>query len=179
MPERFINSPIRMNSGTATRMKSVLPRQAMAEEELPPPSNKPKPDQEPRKDLPQPPARQLPPIDEVTVLSLATGASLSVKGSPPRVGGGGSGSWRPPTPEQEEWERAIGYRGEEIIYMREIARVKALAGDESKVVWVSQGYPGSDFDINSIDDKENKLWIEVLLRPLGQPCQGLQPNGDH
>ena len=132
-----------------------------SEEEQPPPSNKRNPDQKPKSDPPQPPARQLPPIDEVTVQSLATGGSLSVKGSPIGVGGGGSGSWRPPTPKQEEWERSIGHRGEEIIYRRELARVNALGEDESKVVWVSQGNPGSDFDINSIDDNGKKLWIEV------------------
>ena len=132
-----------------------------SEEEQPPTSNKRNPDQKPKNDPPEPPVRQLPPIDEVTVQPLATGGPLSVKGSPTRVGGGGSGSWRPPTPEQEEWARSIGHRGEEIIYRREIARVNALGKDESKVVWVSQGNPGSDFDINSIDDNGKKLWIEV------------------
>ena len=67
----------------------------------------------------------------------------------------------PPTREQEEWERAIGHRGEEIVYKREVARVKASGGDESKVVWVSQDNPGSDFDINSIDGDGKTLWIEV------------------
>ncbi len=132
-----------------------------SEEEQPPPSNKQNPDQKPKNDPPQSPARQLPPIDEVTVQPLATGGSLSVKGSSTGAGGGGSGSWSPPTPEQEEWERSIGHRGEEIIYRREIARVNALGGDESKVVWVSQDNPGSDFDISSIDDNGKKLWIEV------------------
>ncbi len=132
-----------------------------SEEEQPPPSNKQEPGQQPKDDPPQSSARQLPPIDEVSVQSLATGGSLSVKGSPTGAGGGGSGSWSPPTPEQEAWERSIGHRGEEIIYRRERARVNALGGDESKVVWVSQDNPGSDFDISSIDDNGKKLWIEV------------------
>ena len=132
-----------------------------SKEEQPPPSNKPNPDQEPRNDPPRLPSRQLPPIDEVAVQSLATGGSLSVKGSPTGAGGGGSPSWRPPTPEQEQWERSIGHRGEEIVYRRERARVKGLGEDESKVVWVSQGNPGSAFDINSIDDQGKKIWIEA------------------
>ena len=132
-----------------------------SEEEQSPPPNKPDHDHKPENDPPRPPAMQLPSIDEVAVQSLATGGSLSITGSPTGVGGGGSPSWRPPTPEQEAWERSIGHRGEEIIYRRERARVKALGQDESKVVWVSQGNPGSDFDINSLDDNGKKLWIEV------------------
>ena len=134
---------------------------ANSEEEQPPLSNKPKPDRKPENAPHESPAKQLPPIDEVTVQSLATGGSLSVKGSPTVVGVGGSGSWSQPTPEQEKWERSIGHRGEEIIYRREIARINALGEDESKVIWVSQGNPGSDFDIYSIDDNGKKLWIEV------------------
>ena len=45
--------------------------------------------------------------------------------------------------------------------MREVARVRALGQDASKVIWVSQDNPGSDFDITSIDAKGDKLWIEV------------------
>ena len=132
-----------------------------SEEEQPRPSNKPKPDQEPKNDDPQTPARQLPPIDEVNVRPLDTGGLLSVKRDPTGGGGRGTVPGMPPTREQEEWERAIGHRGEEIVYKREVARVKASGGDESKVVWVSQDNPGSDFDINSIDGDGKTLWIEV------------------
>ena len=60
-----------------------------SEEQQPPPSDKPNPDQKPVNDPPRAPARQLPPIHEVAVQSLATGGSLSVKGSPTgRVGVG-------------------------------------------------------------------------------------------
>ena len=131
------------------------------EEEQPPPSNRPKPDQEPKNDDPQTPARQPPPIDEVNVQPLDTGGLLSVKRDPTGGGGRGTVPWMPPTREQEEWERAIGHRGEEIVYKREVARIKASGGDESKVVWVSQDNPGSDFDINSIDGDGKTLWIEV------------------
>ena len=127
----------------------------------PPPPNKPEPNPKPTINPIQPPARQLPPIEEVNVQSLATGGSLSVRRDSTGGGGRGSVPWTPPTREQEEWERAIGHRGEEIIHKREIARVNASGGDESKVVWVSQGNPGSDFDINSIDDDGKTLWIEV------------------
>ena len=127
----------------------------------PPPPNRLEPNSKPTTNPVQPPARQLPSIDEVTVESLGTGGALSVQGAPTGVGGRGSSSWTPPTREQEQWERSIGHRGEEIIYRKEIARIKALGGDESKVVWVSQGNPGSDFDINSIDDDGKTLWIEV------------------
>ena len=130
-------------------------------EHEPPPPNKPEPNSKPTINPKQPPARQLPPIDEVNIQSLATGVPLSVRRDPTGGGGRGSVPWTPPTREQEELERAIGHRGEEIIYKREIARVKASGGDESKVVWVSQGNPGSDFDINSIDDDGKTLWIEV------------------
>ena len=130
-------------------------------EHEPRPPNKPEPGLKPPIDPIQPPARQLPPIDEVNVQPLDTGGPLSVKRDPTGGGGLGTVPWMPPTREQEEWDRAIGHRGEEIIYKREVARVKASGDDESQVVWASQDNPGSDFDINSIDGDGKTLWVEV------------------
>ena len=105
--------------------------------------------------------RQLPPIGQVSVRALPGGGSLPIRGSSAAASGGSSGRWVPPTPEQEARDRQIGRRGEEIIYRREVAKVKALGLDESKVIWVSDSIPGADHDILSIDEDGHSLWIEV------------------
>ena len=105
--------------------------------------------------------RQLPPIDQVRPKLLAGGAPLPERTGGQGRGGGGSWSWTPPTPAQEEWERSIGRRGEEIVYLQELARVKTMGLPESRVIWVSDSDPGADHDIVSVDEDGQDLWIEV------------------
>ena len=112
-------------------------------------------------DATSPPKRELPPIEMVSAKMLGNGGSLLGERASTGVGSGSAGSWTPPTHEQEAWERLIGSRGEEIIYRREVARVKTLGQDESRVVWVSKNNPGSDFDILSVDNDGQNVWIEV------------------
>ncbi len=103
----------------------------------------------------------LPPIDEVTPRvdqpsedwSYSPGSSTG--GS---WGGGGGGS---PGSRNEERDREIGRRGEQIVYRLEQARVRKLGNPKDRVVWVSESEPGADFDIESVDDDGEKLFIEV------------------
>ena len=52
-------------------------------------------------------------------------------------------------------------RGEEIIYLQEVERVKGLGYPESRVVWIAKNNPLADCDILSIDENGEELWIEV------------------
>lgn len=103
---------------------------------------------------------QLPPIESLDVITLET----SEHWVPPVPQGGGSGGpsyWIPRDHTSEEWEKKIGRRGEEIIYRQELSRVKEMGYSESKVVWVANDNPTSDFDILSVDDDGEDIWIEV------------------
>ena len=63
--------------------------------------------------------------------------------------------------EQEEWDRKIGRRGEELVYRSELERVKKLGYPESRVEWISEQNPGSDHDIRSVGCEGEDLYIEV------------------
>jgi Domain of unknown function (DUF3883) len=76
-------------------------------------------------------------------------------------GGGGYGSWSPPSQADTEYDRLIGRRGEEIILNVERERVKQLGFPPERVVWAADITPGADHDIKSVDDDGEDLWIEV------------------
>ena len=102
----------------------------------------------------------LPPIEEVNVRIVHPSGDWSY--SPGSSGGswGGGGRWSPGN-RNEERDRAIGRRGEEVVYMLEKERVREAGYQEDRVVWVSEKNPASDFDIESVDDDGEKLFIEV------------------
>ena len=106
-------------------------------------------------------AKQPPSIDQVRPRMLTGGDPLPERTGGPGKVGAGSGPWTPPTPAQEQWERLIGRRGEEIVYRQEVARVRAMGLPESRVVWVSESDPGANHDILSVDEDGQDLWIEV------------------
>ena len=69
---------------------------------------------------PQPVRRELPPIEEVVaqvVTPVGTHISTTGMGG---TGGGGGGGWSPRDP---EWDRLLGDRGEELVYLSELERV--------------------------------------------------------
>lgn len=76
---------------------------------------------------------------------------------------GGSPTWRPPDGYDIDRDQKVGARGEEIVYLEELARVRSLGYDnpEDHVVWVSRSQPGADHDIRSIDKDGETLWLEV------------------
>lgn len=69
--------------------------------------------------------------------------------------------WAPSGASDDERDKLVGERGEEIIYHDEIVRVRGLGYPESRVVWVAHEIPGADYDILSVDDDGENLWIEV------------------
>ena len=110
---------------------------------------------------PEPVRRELPPIGEVVAQVVTpVGTHISTSGGSGTGGGGGGGGWSPRDP---EWDRILGERGEELVYQREIERVRD-AGCESPaslVIWVSRDDPTADHDIRSVAEDGATLWIEV------------------
>jgi uncharacterized protein DUF3883 len=102
----------------------------------------------------------LPPVESVKVRVLEPSENW-VPSSIRSGRTGGDGGWRPPSPRDQERDAAYGSRGEQIVYTNEIERVKGLGYPESRVVWASKADPGCDYDILSVDEDGQDLWIEV------------------
>ncbi len=105
--------------------------------------------------------RSLPPIVEVTVRQIPRDGTIHVRQPQQARTSGSSRGWSPPTWEQEEWDREIGRRGEELVYHEELKRVKKLGYPESRVEWISEQNPGADHDIRSVGCDGEDLYIEV------------------
>ena len=103
----------------------------------------------------------LPPIDEVTAHVCEPSGDWSYSPGSSTGGGRGSGGGWSPRSRDEELDRKIGRRGEEIIYRLEQSRIRELGYPEDRVVWVSESDPGADFDIQSVDEDGKTLFIEV------------------
>ncbi len=103
----------------------------------------------------------LPPIDEVTPHVDQPSEEWLYTPKNSTGGGWGGGGAGSPGSRNEERDREIGHRGEQIVYRLEQARVRELGYPEDRVVWVSESLPGADFDIRSVDDDGEKLFIEV------------------
>ena len=108
----------------------------------------------------EPTSRDLPPIEEVVAQEIIpAGAHISTT-SVGGTGGGGGGGWSPRDPQRD---RLLGDRGEEIVYLRELERVRdaGYTSPESLVTWVSRDDPTADHDIRSVAEDGGTLWIEV------------------
>ncbi len=102
----------------------------------------------------------LPPIDSVTPVPVKPLDSWSPKG-PNSSGAGRRGSLSPSPSVNEERDREIGRRGEEIIFLQEIESVERLGYPKSRVKWVAKENPAADYDILSVDENGRDLWLEV------------------
>jgi hypothetical protein len=101
----------------------------------------------------------LPPLEEVELREAA--AIDWVPSERERMGGGGGGPWFPRSPAEQEEDRALGLRGEDLVYRAELKRVDALGYPEARVVWTSKSNPAADHDILSVADDGGDLWLEV------------------
>ena len=87
------------------------------------------------------------------------------KNPPAMLGGGGGGTTLTLT--SEETREELGKRGEEWVYVSEKRRLADLGFDVEKpengglLEWVSAGKPGSPYDIRSVDEDLNVVYIEV------------------
>jgi len=104
--------------------------------------------------------RSLPPLQDLKVRQLESSDSWSPP-VPLASGKGGPYSWTPPSPADNQWGQTVGKRGEEIIYKQVLDRITAMGYPQSKVVWVAEADPDADFDILSVDDDGQEIWIEV------------------
>ncbi|MDD9994422.1 MAG: DUF3883 domain-containing protein, partial [Dehalococcoidia bacterium] len=110
---------------------------------------------------PKPDNLDLPPIEEVSAQEITpAGTHISTTGAGGSGGGGSSGGWSSRDPERD---RLLGERGEEIVYLRELERVRdaGFESPESLVTWVSRDNPTADHDIRSVAADGATLWIEV------------------
>ncbi len=106
-----------------------------------------------------PPPPPLPPLEDVQpVWEAPTGAVVAERS--PGTGGGGQGGGRTP-PRDDAQDRRIGCRGEELVYFHERARVRAAGISEDNVVWVARDNPMADYDIRSVREDGQTIWIEV------------------
>lgn len=106
---------------------------------------------------------KLPDLDDVSLKVADTkGTTIEPRQSGFR-GGGSSGVWLPPTPEEVVRTRQLGERGEALVYRMEIERVRAMGCTEPEryVIWTSRDQPGADHDIRSIDADGRPRWLEV------------------
>ena len=117
---------------------------------------------------PPPPSPPLPPptlpaLDAVKLdVTDPAGTLIEVKRRP----SGGRGGWGyslPMTPAEQEHARALGQRGEALVYREELERVRAMGFEhpEQYVTWTSQDNPLADHDILSINRDRQPKWIEV------------------
>jgi len=101
----------------------------------------------------------LPPIDSVVIREAE--ASASWQPSAERKGNTPRGGYWSTSRRNEEQDRRIGDRGEELIFRREQERVRRLGLPAERVIWVSRTFPNADHDIQSVDEDGETCWIEV------------------
>jgi len=102
----------------------------------------------------------LPALDEVVteILAPVTWSPIARTGG---SGGGGGNTWRPRTVEDEERDRALGRRGEEVVLREERKRVKKLGYPAARVIWVAEANPAANYDIRSVDVDGSDIYLEV------------------
>jgi hypothetical protein len=110
------------------------------------------PHEEPEKEPP-------PPLDVASIEAIEAGAG-SVAPRHAQPGGGAAGG-----PDDEEQRRraaeASGDRGEEAAFLWERARMRTLGYNEDSVIWHSRVNAFAPYDIQSLDDDGQVIYIEV------------------
>lgn len=142
-----------LSAALAEQLGFEVPEQADPPEEPDPQPSVPV--NPPPAPVPPPP---LPPLEDVQpIWEAPTGAVVAERS----VGsGGGKGGNRTP-PRDDVQDRRIGYRGEELVYLHERARVSAAGLPADNVVWVARDNPMADHDIRSVREDGQTIWIEV------------------
>ena len=122
------------------------------------PTDSPTPSSRKRTTEPEQKSRDLPSIDEVVPQEVAP--VRPHVSSTTRRGGAGGGGW---SPRDQDRDRLLGERGEEIVYLCELQRVRDAGhkSPESFVTWVSRDDPTADHDIRSVAEDGTTMWIEV------------------
>ena len=131
-----------------------------------PPGATPSPETLPTPPVPRPPFA-LPNLQTVSPIIKPRG-DHAVEARPRPQGGtswyaGGGSTWRPPDAYDNDRDQKVGVRGEEIVYLAELERVRARGYEkpEDHVIWVSKFQPGADHDIRSVGKDGKPCWLEV------------------
>ncbi len=111
--------------------------------------------------------REYPPLDTGAAAPAVPAVERpgATKNSPAVHGGGGGGTTLTLT--SQESKEQIGKRGEQWVYECEKRRLAAMdvnpadAEKSGLLAWVSAGQPGSPYDIRSLDEQLDEVFIEV------------------
>ena len=144
----------------AEHIRASLQRASLSKQTNQSGTSTPTPPNQPNTAESKPQSRVLPPIGDVVateIPSSGTPIAIPVGGS---GGGGVGGGWTPPDP---EWDHRLGERGEEIVYLQEVKRLREAGYEspEALVCWVARDNPTADHDIRSVAEDGDTLWIEV------------------
>lgn len=84
-----------------------------------------------------------------------------------RIGTGGPST--APSIQAEEENRRVGRRGEDVAYNAEKRRLKALGKNPDSVHWISKTDELSPYDLMSVDEDDQLIWIEVKATKESDP----------
>lgn len=106
---------------------------------------------------------ELPPFNKVRATIVDAASSWTAPAPKNRRDGRYGGYDIPHAPEDVVQDDLVGDRGEEIVYRRELQRVRRLGYSpaEQYVIWTSRNDPLADHDIQSVSADGGPLWIEV------------------
>jgi hypothetical protein len=155
---------------TAADMQEEIVRQMMGGLDLSPadrtdaslPVPPPSPPAPPSQPPPPPAPYKLPDLD-IVQLEVTDPVNTKLEPRAPSSGGGGGYGWTPRTSWELDRDAKLGTRGEELVYLEELERVRQRGHEnpEAVVIWTSRSDPGADHDIRSIDENGNVRWLEV------------------
>ncbi len=110
-------------------------------------------------------------FDRVDVVDGKT-TEVNIEGSGSRGGGGGLGPAGPVDfARREQIQRRIGRRGEEAAYYGERRRLERMGFDPNAVVWRSERHPFAPYDIESLDEDGQRIYIEVKATSAEDPSE--------
>jgi hypothetical protein len=90
-------------------------------------------------------------------------------------GGGGGGSV--PSLHKEEENRRVGRRGEKIAFHKERERLQTIGKNPDLAVWISKDRELAPFDIQSVDDDDQVIYIEVKATRADDPSEQFYISG--
>jgi hypothetical protein len=121
------------------------------------------------------PKSPAPPVDfsAVSIVNGVPAESAQSGTAKPNAyrGGGGGGYSTAPSIHTEEENRRIGRRGEEVAYYAERNRLKKLGKNPDSVHWVSKVDELSPYDMTSVDEDDQLIYIEVKATRGSDPTE--------
>lgn len=120
-----------------------------------------------------PPSGPLP-VDYASVAIVDAQPGRLAPGAPvrqpsPRIGTGGPS--RAPSVQSDEENRRLGKRGEEVVYNVERRMLKALGKNPASVHWISRTDELSPYDLISVDQDDQLIFIEVKSTKGSDPTE--------